>query len=68
MKQEINTIYAIITGNGTVQHTDINWSKRILGKIILLNLFLYNIKLHIIKGMPSLMQTNLWLLKKQTLK
>ncbi len=31
-KQGINTIYAIITGSSTVQHTDINWSKRILGK------------------------------------
>ena len=27
-----NTTYAIIKGNNTVQHTDINWSKRILGK------------------------------------
>lgn len=31
-KQGNNTIYAIITGSSTVQHTDINWSKRILGK------------------------------------
>ena len=31
-KQGINTIYAINTGSNTVQHTDINWSKRILGK------------------------------------
>jgi len=30
--QGINTIYPIIIGNNTVQHTDINWSKRILGK------------------------------------
>ena len=27
-----NTTYAIIKGNNTVQQTDINWSKRILGK------------------------------------
>ena len=26
------TTYAIIKGNNTVQQTDINWSKRILGK------------------------------------
>ena len=25
-------MYAIIIGNNIVQHTDINWSKRILGK------------------------------------
>ena len=30
--QGINITYAITTGNKTVQHTDINWSKRILGK------------------------------------
>ena len=30
--QGINTTYAIIIGNNTVQQTDINWSKRILGK------------------------------------
>ena len=27
-----NTTYAIINGKNTVQQTDINWSKRILGK------------------------------------
>ncbi len=30
--QGINIIYAITIGNKIVQHTDINWSKRILGK------------------------------------
>ncbi len=30
--QGINITYAITTGNKTVQQTDINWSKRILGK------------------------------------
>ena len=30
--QGINTTYAITIGNKTVQQTDINWSKRILGK------------------------------------
>ena len=30
--QGINTTYAIIKGKNTVQQTDINWSKRILGK------------------------------------
>ena len=30
--QGIKTTYAIIIGSKTVQHTDINWSKRILGK------------------------------------
>lgn len=28
----IKITYAIINGNSTVQQTDINWSKRILGK------------------------------------
>ena len=32
IKHGIKITKAITTGNKTVQHTDINWSKRILGK------------------------------------